>query len=537
MYRAAVAYDTIAIDPRLCAMKQIACGWEVGRLKITELADYLRTVVRVVRGGTSIADVTSVIFFDPADVDAVGPGSLVIVVGVADEASARPVLAEIEARGASGVVFRPGVWRQAPPATWAAAVLERRPGTTWDDTVPLIQAAVQASGTSVPGVTGGSDMFDLADVVACAAGGAVLIEDSERNILAYSTVEGQQIDALRQDGILRRRVPQTELTYEGYRDVMQSPTPVRFPARGSRQGRVAVALRASSEILGSIWVVDIDGSVSDESLKLLSDVAAVAAFRILRERSQQLATGSPATMQTAQLLHGSADFATRTAWEKAAPTTVVVAMTCAGEPMDALAWASRAQSSTATYLGAFRREQAVLAEEHRLYLLIAVRDDAEDEVRRLVRGAVDHLERSLGKSVIAAIGPPVASASVISKSRELADELLALLVERRELANIATYATLASSLQLRRIASGGDARVLLDDPRLARLLAEDESGQYVSTLRAYLDCLGDTARAGTVCNVHSNTIRYRVQKIQQLLDVDLRDPDDRLVLWLQMRLL
>jgi hypothetical protein len=35
-------------------------------------------------------------------------------------------------------------------------------------------------------------------------------------------------------------------------------------------------------------------------------------------------------------------------------------------------------------------------------------------------------------------------------------------------------------------------------------------------------------------SVHPNTIRYRLRRVRKLTGIDLDDPDDRLVAWLQL---
>lgn len=44
-------------------------------------------------------------------------------------------------------------------------------------------------------------------------------------------------------------------------------------------------------------------------------------------------------------------------------------------------------------------------------------------------------------------------------------------------------------------------------------------------------------RAAKLLAVHPNTCRYRLRQAQRHLGIDLDDPDERLVLWLQLRTL
>jgi DNA-binding PucR family transcriptional regulator len=74
---------------------------------------------------------------------------------------------------------------------------------------------------------------------------------------------------------------------------------------------------------------------------------------------------------------------------------------------------------------------------------------------------------------------------------------------------------------------------------LERILAHDakQNSTYAWTLRAYLDCFGDVPRASERISVHPNTFRYRMRRLVELFDLDLDDPEQRVVLELQFRLL
>lgn len=73
---------------------------------------------------------------------------------------------------------------------------------------------------------------------------------------------------------------------------------------------------------------------------------------------------------------------------------------------------------------------------------------------------------------------------------------------------------------------------------LAPLLAQEPNRRRESlrTLRTYLDTgrsIGDTARR---LHLHRNSVRYRVQRMEELLDINLDDPDERLFIELGCRL-
>jgi DNA-binding PucR family transcriptional regulator len=55
------------------------------------------------------------------------------------------------------------------------------------------------------------------------------------------------------------------------------------------------------------------------------------------------------------------------------------------------------------------------------------------------------------------------------------------------------------------------------------------------TLQIYLDSFGDVAAAAAALQVHPNTVRYRVRRLEQALSTSLSDPDVRLLLSLSLR--
>lgn len=70
---------------------------------------------------------------------------------------------------------------------------------------------------------------------------------------------------------------------------------------------------------------------------------------------------------------------------------------------------------------------------------------------------------------------------------------------------------------------------------LAPLTEADPSGDLIRTLRTYLDSQQSAKATGARLGVHRNTVMQRMDRIGQLLTVDLEDPDDRLAVHLAAR--
>jgi DNA-binding PucR family transcriptional regulator len=60
---------------------------------------------------------------------------------------------------------------------------------------------------------------------------------------------------------------------------------------------------------------------------------------------------------------------------------------------------------------------------------------------------------------------------------------------------------------------------------------------YLETVAAWLDHPGDPRAAAARIHVHPNTLRYRMQRLSGVVDLDLHDPETRLALRLQLRAL
>lgn len=81
-------------------------------------------------------------------------------------------------------------------------------------------------------------------------------------------------------------------------------------------------------------------------------------------------------------------------------------------------------------------------------------------------------------------------------------------------------------------------RVLVH-PALQKLLEQDKAAgsELYETLRVYLENERSLVKTATALFIHRNTLLYRLEKLQQLVELNLEDPDLRLHLRLSYRLL
>lgn len=72
---------------------------------------------------------------------------------------------------------------------------------------------------------------------------------------------------------------------------------------------------------------------------------------------------------------------------------------------------------------------------------------------------------------------------------------------------------------------------------LTPLIEADPHGELVRTLRGYLDRESSATDTAAALGVHRNTVMQRLERIRDLLPVDLDDPDDRIMVHLATRAL
>ncbi|GGU72978.1 transcriptional regulator [Streptomyces filipinensis] len=464
------------------------------------------------------------------------PGALLLAVGVpADRAG--PLLRAAAEAGLTGVVVRGADGPVAEAEAQGVALLSVAEDAAWHHVHLLLASAIAAR----PGATGSDsglgDLFALADAIATATGGATAIEDPRQRILAYSTVSGQPIDEDRRQGILGRQVPTTgTANTEQYRRLFAAAGPLRLPALSDGDlPRLAVPVRAGGETLGSVWVVD-GGSLAPDAEDTLAQGASTAALLLLRARAARELARHRGSELLRRLLDGtaadSATAAERLGVSGPARVAAFVLDSAASVP-DAERTASRLLDVVRLQCEArYGRHAGVLVDG----VVYAVLPGPGERHRRLAEDIVARAGQALRVPVRAALGEVVPDAEGLAHSRADADLVLRVLDEELPVATVDEVRARVTLLRLGEVMGG---RRELSAGAWRRVLAYDaEHGtEYARTLVCWFDAGCDMAGAAKLLAVHPNTCRYRLRQLQQHAGVDLDDPDERLVLWLQLRVL
>lgn len=482
---------------------------------------------------------------DAMEVDSL-PGELVLAVGVPPTLEAvTPVLFGAAERQLPGVVLRadrPVDQALGSRAESAGVALMVAPATPWVHLATILRAAlVSRSTTAETSVDRAQlgDLFTFASEVAHRVGGAMTIEDPRYQVLAYSSIHAE-VDEPRKQTILGRQVPSAFVRLLEERGVfreLRTPgrvvvtDPVRELGLGSRR---AVGIHAAGEFLGSLWVAESGGPLNADADSVLRDAARVAALHLLHHRLELQSDQSRTHEVGRELLGGGtpADLLASSAGLRLEDSHQVVVL----ESQHARPARARLARVVTAYWASMFRRGVVLEQGPRVYAVLPVADDRETALRFASQAARQARDMT-GLRVLAAVGSPAPTPGEIALSRRRADSALRVLRHDMVPGDVVAHADVRSHVTLLDLVDLVRAEPELSQGKVQALAEADRSGVLVETLGAYLDCFGDVRKAATNSGVHPNTFRYRLRRLQDLAELDLTQPAERIVAALQLRAL
>jgi PucR C-terminal helix-turn-helix domain/GGDEF-like domain len=480
-------------------------------------------------------------------------------------AAAEQLLRQAALAGHAGLVVKSYGEPTGPLAAVAGetglALLAADEDLAWHHLDALISAALAAVARPAEGSHAAAvgDLFALANAIAAMVGGAAAIEDPYLRVLAYSTLPGQPIDEHRRQGILGLQVPYVPVNEAQYRELNRAAGVCRFTAGPGSLARLAIAVRAGAELLGSIWVVDAEGVLGPGAEQALTEAASIAALHLLAARTAaDLARRLRGDLLRRVLADpaSAATVAPQLGLRADAPVAVAAFTALSGDPGGALAAhaALRFADLVSLHCEAHYGRPGCALIDGTVYALLPAHftaaPPAEDQParrahRELVTVIARRAQQALRLPVRASLGGQVAGLGSAAASRRDADLVLRVLASRPDpdpgpgaapvTASIDEVRASATLAELAQDLSGTQALREGTGPAIRAYDAERGTG-YAETLLSYLDANSDIAAAARRLNVHPNTCRYRLARAEQVFGFQLADPDQRLLLWLQLRL-
>jgi DNA-binding PucR family transcriptional regulator len=529
------------------------------------LDDLGATLLELAHGDPEAAgDIGGVVIHDPLDQPVLPQHALVLGVGVQDPAQVAAVLRELGQQRAAALVLRGPVVldddARAAADSAGVVVLGLSRGAPWGHLAEMLRSLLAEGdiGAAEPESLGGlpsGDLFAVANAVASLLDAPITIEDRNSRVLAFSGRQ-DEADPSRVETILGRQVPERYsriLSDRGvFRDLLRSDRPVYIEPVHDGDGfslpRVAIAVRAGDEVLGSIWAA-VKEPLSEERTEALRDSAKLVALHLLRVRAGADVQRRVRADLLSSALEGGvgASEALGRLGLSSQPLLVLgVALDERERRPDESATAAvmhdrqRLSDAFAMHLGAVHPRSAAAAIGDVTYGLLpfsGVVDEAETGALRVLQDFLDRVGDRL--PAIAAVGPVAPGLAGLAPSRHGVDRVLRVLREagrERRLGRLDELQGEALIMELRDLAA---ARGDKPTGAVARLVDYDSvhRSNLVETLRTWLDAFGDVVTAADSLFVHQNTFRYRLRRVAEVGRIDLGDPDQRFAAMLQLRVL
>ncbi|MEU8003722.1 helix-turn-helix domain-containing protein [Catellatospora sp. NPDC049111] len=531
------------------------------------LDDLGATLLELVHGDADRGgDIGGVAIHDPLEEPTLPWRALVLGVGLREPAEIASLLHTLGRHDATALVLRapltptPEVRQAADESGVALLALTR--GASWAQLAALLRALLAEGdvGEAEPQTIGGmpsGDLFALANAIAALLDAPVTIEDRSSRVLAFSGRQ-DEADLSRVETILGRQVPEQYsrmLVERGvFRELYRSDEPVYIEPHGEPDGfrvpRVAVAVRAGDEVLGSIWAA-VREPLTAERSQALRDAARLVALHMLRIRAgADVARRLRADLLSTALEGGGGAREALHRLGLADQPVVVLALAMLppghesiGADVNLTGERQRLADGLAMHLTAVHPRCVAALVGDVAYGLLPVARDGDGEQRAL-RIATDFLDR-VGDRVraVIGIGTVAADAGGLADARAGADRALRVLRSApargprgHRVARLSDVHVESLVLELRDLVA-----VRGDRPTgpVARLFAYDEQHRtnLVDTLRAWLDAFGDVIAASAAMYVHPNTFRYRLRRLAEVGGLDLTDPEARFAAMLQLRVI
>ena len=420
----------------------------------------------------------------------------------------------------------------------------------WNQLAEIMDAAVvphRQSGRTLVDIRPG-DLFDLANTVAAQAGGAIAIADPEQTILAYSTLPDQPIDETRRSSILSLQVPHSVETDNDYRRVHAAADALDVATQDPSLRRTAIAIRAGDSVLGSLWLLELADHHNEDANRILREAANVAALHILHKRTTYVSNLTRQIDLVQPLLFDPkrAELAAIRLGISAPSIRVAALGVWPSEAIAAETLQSRLRLfDTIRTACAIRLPSAVCGlSDNIVYIVLPQTTETSRHFQRTaILKIVQNARRLLARPVLAALGA-AATIDRLEDSRVNAELVLSELVRNVAEGRIAADSddivadddSLGSRLLLRQFVSALTAAGQLPGSHALSIAAHDEQHKksFEETIYAYLSCGGNAIDAAKSLDVHVNTVRYRLSRVEPLFGIDLDDAETRLLVWLQL---
>ncbi len=553
-------------DPELPSSGALlTAGDDPPRASLARILKDLAGILELLYGdGSSPQRIGGLVIHDPQDPLAADRHELILGIGVQKPNEIAALLDELGPYAPAGLIVRMPV-TVAPVVTAAVErdgvpLLGLTQGISWVHLAAVVNSALAQDdfaygGNEKLGDVPSGDLFALANAITAVLDAPVTIEDRGARVLAFSGRQ-DEVDPSRVETILNREVSAgrvAEFEQRGvFREIYRSYEPVFVePPEAGLSGftmpRMVLAVRASDEILGTIWAA-VKEPMSDEQCRVFKEIGPLVALHLMRARAgadvdRRLRADLVATVLGGGVGAGGA--ASQLGLSHRSAIVVALADEVEGAGIAAvdnsrLVERRRLADALAMHLTVVAPGSVTATVNEVTYGIVPVDGGSPRADRHVARLVGEFLKFARdGDNVLAGVGSVARGAPDLQVSRDGAERAIRVLRTGRSDRRVGCIGDLGFEAVLTEFGDLLASRSQMVDQSLAQLIEYDAQHQanLIPTLRAWLDAFGDVNTASQAVFVHPNTLRYRLRRVAEVSGIDLTNPDSRLAVMLQLRLL
>jgi hypothetical protein len=383
------------------------------------------------------------------------------------------------------------------------------------------------------------DIQQIVDEVAEDLGRPVVLEDERHALIAHSP--HAHSDAVRQKALFLRQTPPEAIAWVTREGLLEADGPLRIGpnAELGADSRVCTPVRDQGKLRGFLSVLDPDGSLDDSHIVRCAQAAEALArelhslriaqdapFARERELIETLLSSSDATAR-----HDAGSALVDEGRLSSGPLAVIVvrARGAEGDRSPAEIVAGLTQVIRRARHAFPARSLAAISRVDHVALLLSLDVLGTREAGAAAQRVADALAPLVTSGVLAAL-PTVAFADPAAEMRHVARAYRHAIVQGGGPVGWDQLGVYQSLVHVPGDELGDGSM----DRRVLRLLGKPG---LLRTLETYLELAGDAKRTAQELALHRTSLYYRLSKIEELAEVDLKSGADRLAAHLSIKAL
>jgi DNA-binding PucR family transcriptional regulator len=391
-----------------------------------------------------------------------------------------------------------------------------------------------------------NSLEDFVDTISEVLNCPVTLEDANHQLLAYSTHD-DETDAARISTIIGRRVPEKVINRfwkEGVIPVLNQqdePVEINSITDIGLRNRVAISIRKNQEVLGYIWVIEVDTKLSDQNKQLLKIAAGKAKNLLLQLNLQKKRREKNHQELLWQIITGDATSHDQTA------SLLEKAGIVSPKPLGFMVLHFNEMSDTL-----YRNVMYIIKTTNKVSLLIDTIDDnqlvclissihdkaVQSELITFMETVQLQMKERFGlENMFIGCGYLYEDYSMLMQSYLEAKKVVQLKVSRSsDIKHAYFYHQLGVFRHLDVLHSS--KKIFMVNPALSQLKTYDKqhATSLYHTLEVVLNKDANMNEAAKELHIHVNTLSYRIKRIQEITTIQLKDPIQRIGLYLDVKL-